>query len=194
VPDARDQATAVRDAFAATLTTIRNDTELSDEGKRRRIARAWLDTSDKLRRLRDDHTSADEQRRAALEKRVFGTGGDPGAAVAYRDAVGRAEAVTSEKEATRLLERANRIGDTQLARAVALIASERSYLNVWVDYRDSLGATDARAFTELTELNRRANDRTEKFADDMVFSIRKPQELSLISDQQLTILATSTAT
>lgn len=187
--DARARAQTIRDQFAITLTNLRNDTDLSDEGRQKRIAAAWIKARDEIQRLKADRDSTVGQRRTRLERRVFGVGDNPSDAVAYRDAVTRAEAVTSEDEAQQLLDRSVRIGDDQLARAVALIATERGYVGVWVDYRDTLSSTAAREFTELAELKRQASSRSGRLADDMVFGLPKPKELSLLNDPQLAAMA-----
>lgn len=192
MPDRVSEAIALRDQYARDVDKIRNDSTLSDEGKRIKLAKAYTAMTAKVEALRKAQQDERTSRTATLERRVFGTGSDPAAVATYRDAVSRAEAVTDEEQARQLLDRAVRIGDTQLAKAVALVATERSYTRVWSSYADTLSGYDRTVFNELAELKRDGIDKkTERMTESMAFSLSKPRELSNVNRGGLDQLANS---
>jgi len=120
-------ADKLRDAAEAAYSRIRSARALSEYAKRSQIAAIYL-------KLKED--MAAEQSRAGvasaadldlIKRRLFGIDdlvrGASGAeaatvSISFRDAQSRAEQITTERDATELLQRANMTGDELLARAV----------------------------------------------------------------------------
>ena len=102
--------------------SVREDPELSDEGKRIRLKQHYEDAdrviTERLVKLAKEVTRWDRDD----AERVFGTkglSGDPAAlAISRRDAADRVAKVTKREELRELLARATRSGDEVLARAV----------------------------------------------------------------------------
>ncbi|MGB3761831.1 MAG: hypothetical protein WA966_01310 [Ornithinimicrobium sp.] len=127
----REAAEREREAYRETTQRIREDADLSVEGRGRRLAEAYMTTKTKLRALADDESRALVERWTKLENSVFGAGGrlasDPSTfAISARDAADRAAQVQSADQAADLLDRAEADGDELLAKAVARHAVRKS--------------------------------------------------------------------
>lgn len=121
----REAAERIRSKYADEAEAIRNNRDLNDNARQRRLAEAHVRSRTSLDDLRQQETKNLGQRRGELERDLFGARGaarglDAGAhAISARDASDRAAQVTSATEAAELLARAEADGDELLARAVA---------------------------------------------------------------------------
>ena len=123
--------------FQAFADTVRSDRRLSDEAKRHALAKAWVRTADKVKEIRDDYFGQAERERKNLEARLlrppsssFASAAEKVAAdTSYRDALDRADRTENAEELTRLLSRAQRVGDDLQVRAVLATALERRDFN-----------------------------------------------------------------
>src|SRR5947209_3913614 len=114
-----DEAERLRKTYAARLEALRNRRDLSDEGRRRQMAKLKTETSDALRTLATQDNEATETRKRRLLDRAFGTTVVPASqAVAQRDALDRAAKIKTAKEAADALALAKFTGDHQLAKAI----------------------------------------------------------------------------
>lgn len=183
MPDnAYEKASEIRRARDKKVEAVRGDATLSREGKRQRIAAAELEAQKKMAAVKDSEMTGRRTRLERLERQAFGRAGDT---VAYRDAVARAEAAENPEQARRLLDRAKRIGDHELARATALVASERGWHEVIERYAEGLDGSGRKTLNELVEARGMQTDRTVRFADSMQFSLQRPAELATVSDHML---------
>ena len=123
----RQRAETIRAQYTAAEKTLRADADLSDDGRSRRLAEAWVKARKELDGLRESETARLASRERELERRLFGLPSSDGAeAISIRDAQDRASRITRSDEAAALLERAERNGDQALARAVAHHAIQQS--------------------------------------------------------------------
>lgn len=190
-PETIAAAAAIKDRYRTATDRIRGDVNLSTNGQRRQLAVAYTNASDELSALNNSNANTDATREATLERRLFGaTTNDPATHALYRDAIDRAEQIDTDTDAVRLLARSHRLGDTDLARAIALVASERGWIHVWADYRDTLTTPDRAAFDELAELRR--NSHHDRFIHGQAFALPKPPELSVMNSGRIRALATDT--
>jgi hypothetical protein len=151
--------------------------------------RAWA--NEQIETQKRLHARTQSEARTRVLRRIFGLGFSSGvgegekAAVraSYRDAIFRASSAASPAEAQLFLDRATAIGDALLARAVALIAFERSWHDVLAAYLE----THESARDALAELH--AVDRTQKreqqFLETVAFS-----QIAETADEQAARLAT----
>lgn len=174
------------------LERIRQDRELSDAGRARRIALLHHRHASEMRALREQHDRLLGEERQRLQRKAFGApipaGATPSerqaAEAGYRDALERAERAENEKDALRILDRAHRTGDPTMARAVAAIASERGWTHALSTYA---GAFDAGVVSELAELESALADPQQKFAASMTFSTAgTPREIAGLPASTLT--------
>lgn len=167
-----------RTEFAATVAAVRNDPNLSDVGKRDKLAGAWVAAQREMETLRREYSEGIVKRRRELEKSVFGirlTSTDSRASAwsDYRNALMSADGVKTEAAALRLLERAERIGDETFARALTLVAVERDYGSVLERYAAERPDVES-AFQELAKLEGTIGDRLNEGSR---LSIQRPGEV-----------------
>ncbi|MGH3810272.1 MAG: hypothetical protein ACRDRU_27360 [Pseudonocardiaceae bacterium] len=180
----------VRQTSEKTYAGIRADPNLSDVGKRKAMAAAWLKCSTTLAEIRATETDAVAARRSFLEGQLFGIGsGGPMAAADYRDAQDRAEQSAQPKDAFKLLDRTTRTQDETLAKAVAAHAVEQG----WCDVLDRYAATRPAvrdALAELRWIDAEMGSSTARIGRDAIYTPNKPPELARYSDSMIRTLAT----
>ncbi len=181
IDELRRRGRDVRAEYYRQLENVRSDRELSAEGKKTRITAAWRKAASETKQLQQELRESRETRRRELQQRVFGPlyprfaneTERQMAQLNFRDALDRADRVTNDEQATRLLERAERSGDTALARAIAAVAAERGYATTLDTYL-ATRPDDAETVRELSELTPSAQ---EHFTERMTFSIERPPEV-----------------
>ncbi|MDX2560502.1 hypothetical protein PV371_12700 [Streptomyces sp. TX20-6-3] len=106
---------------------INGKRDLTPHAKRVLLARAYVEARDALDVLKEQETKAVVRERQKLERKLFGTTGfnpDPQLIIAKRDADDRAAKYETPADARRALQRAERDGDTILAKAIASRAAD----------------------------------------------------------------------
>ncbi|MER5263076.1 hypothetical protein ABTZ99_13505 [Actinosynnema sp. NPDC002837] len=146
-------AAEIRKALDREVAHIRGLRDLSDDGKRRRIAAAYVKANDEMGQAKRETKAERETRVDELRRKLFGnpTAGDPASAINFRDALERAEGVKTAQQAARLLQRAHETGDEALGKAVAMRVFEHA----------PMGGAWGALMTEWAELN----GRTEALGD-----------------------------
>jgi hypothetical protein len=183
------QAMKIRQAFDKTCAGIRADPNLSDIGKQKAMATAWLKARDSLAGIRSAETDRIAARRATLEGQLFGIGsGNPMAAADYRDAQDRAEKCEQPRDALKLLDRTTRTQDETLAKAVAAFAVEQGWPDILDRYAASRPAAQS-ALAELRQIDAQSADSTAIVGRGAIYTPRKPPELARFSDSMIRTLA-----
>ncbi|MGY1830145.1 hypothetical protein ACI8AA_06895 [Geodermatophilus sp. SYSU D01180] len=140
----RERAERARQRYFDTAARLRDDRDLTEHARQRRLADAWVTTRRELDALREEEHRRLAARERDLERRLFGlnsAGGDTASqAISARDAQDRAARITSPAEAAELLERAERNADSTLARAIAHHALQQSRASA---FREQVQAWDA---------------------------------------------------
>ncbi|KHL19584.1 hypothetical protein CLV56_2825 [Mumia flava] len=183
-----------RGKFDETVEGIRRDRALSDEGRRVRMAQAYLEAADKIDAARTKHEAAVADRRRKLEASLFGSQGsaDPSSAISYRDALDRVDALPrgeqGERQSSKLFDRAVMTGDEQLQRALLF----RGWREGWDDVVNGYiaqrpGAQDS--LRELGGLIEAADSREGRLGITAAFRVPKPTELGSRSRSQIEALA-----
>lgn len=130
-----DKATELKNNAASQIKQIQSDKDLTQTAKAKRIAEIRSKTNEKITAYKNEHYQSKKETRDSMHHRLFGLGFPLGATEAdkqaaklnYRDALFRADTITDEASALRMLGRAQMTGDRELARAVAA----RSYEQGW---------------------------------------------------------------
>jgi hypothetical protein len=190
-----EQADQLRKQYNARLEALRNRRDLSDDGKRRQIAKLKVETSDAMRKLTKQNNEATEQRKRRLLDHVFGnTAVLPSQVVAQRDALDRAAKIKTAKEAADALELARFNGDHQLAKAIAMRSYDNALghpavsgewaavINRWAENEP---ASVDEALTELSEIHGEQQSHTARMTQSMRFSVSEPTELRGKNTDQL---------
>ena len=184
------RAMRVRQTFDKTCADIRADPDVSDLGKVKAMAAAWLKCRATLDDIRITETDAIAARRSFLEGQLFGIGsGGPIAAADYRDAQDRAEQSAKPMDALRLLDRTTRTQDETLAKAVAAHAVEQGWSNVLDRYAATRPAARD-ALAELRRIDTETNSGTSILGRGAIYNPTKPPELARYSDSMIRTLAT----
>lgn len=173
-------------AYARKLEAIRANKDLSDEGKRRQIAREWKAHSKAMGAARQEAVADIAVRRRRLERKAFGAPPETTQAD-YRDALGRADALATADAAHAALSRAQRTGDAVLARAVATVAAERGWRGVLGAYAGA-DAVVADALDQLAGLGEQ-DDAAARLKRSVATSASTPPELRSLAPEQVDRLA-----
>jgi hypothetical protein len=182
-------AMRIRQTFDKTCAGIRADLDLSDTGKEKSMAAAYLKARTALTEIRATETGTIIARRTALELQLFGVGpGGPLAAADYRDAQDRAEQCAQPKDALKLLDRVTRTGDETLAKAVAGYAVEQGWNAVLDQYAASRPAAQ-NALGELRQIDADTSNSAGFLARSAIYNPPKPPELQRFSDSMIATLA-----
>lgn len=170
--------------FDLKLTRIRSNPDLNDQAKRRMLQEAYDDAARKHRELIEKDQSGTSEKLARLEKGVFGISypGDVATGVdkerirqSYRDASFKVSGMKPE-ELERILERAERTQDKQLAKAVYHEATERGVRHVADSYLKD--RTEERGRWEEYTATRLEAESVEKLLfGAMAYGPTKPPEL-----------------
>ncbi|MFF5919557.1 hypothetical protein ACFY8C_14545 [Streptomyces flavochromogenes] len=122
-------AEEIRQRLTDFTQRINGKRDLTPHAKRVMLARAYVEARDAIDELRQQETSNIAHERKKLERKLFGTTGfnpDPQLIIAKRDADDRAAKYQTPAEARHALQRAERDGDTILAKAIASRAADWS--------------------------------------------------------------------
>jgi len=166
----------IRERLAEAIAAARGNTNLSDDGRKRIIAAAYVKADNAAGTLRTQQAEQRASARRSVESRLFGMNmydsRDPASVMLHRDARDRASRITSPEEAVRLLESSVVGGDKVMCRAIlgqamqnpALQGVVERYTEVMPDDTESvdellgLNAADAQASTPAGRLMREMND------------------------------------
>ncbi|KMS81795.1 hypothetical protein ACH49_01300 [Streptomyces leeuwenhoekii] len=124
----------IRQQLDVKAARIHNLRDLAPHAKQTLLARAYVEARDALNRAREEETQSIEAQRRKLERKLFGNDGmalDPSAAINRREANDRAAKLDTADEALRAMQRAERDGDTIMAKAIAARAAELSLDPTW---------------------------------------------------------------
>jgi hypothetical protein len=178
---------SIRKRYIDRVADLRARKDLSEEGRRRQIAKARTDADAAMREIAKADQADREKRHAELLARIFGNPRpqDSTSVVSYRDAQDRAAGLKTPEQAAALLSRARSTGDRLLAQAVAMRALDGAM-------RDTLGNTGwpavlddwateqpsgvDEALTELSQLHREQSTRG-KFARNLHYALPAVSEL-----------------
>jgi len=143
---------ANRDLFVRKLEQVRADSDLSREGRARRLAPLYQEAKVEETRLRQARRDELAKRTSDAERKAFAPpslrGADPALVqMNFRSALDSVEQINDNAELARKLERATLTGDRTLARAVAIRANELGADHVVTTYL----ANDEQARKDWTE-------------------------------------------
>jgi hypothetical protein len=170
------KASEIRRAAEQRIVAIQSNKNLADADKVKQIMeiRAWA--NEQIETQKRLHARTQTDARTSILRRIFGLGFPTGVGEAdkaavrasYRDAVFKADRIETSEQAQLFLDRATAIGDSLLARAVALIAFERGWHDVLAAYME----THESARQSLAELYaiERAQKREQQFLETVAFS------------------------
>lgn len=175
--EVKQKVAAIQQRLDNAVREIRDNQSFSESGRRGEMAQAVLQAKKDADSLRDKFIAARSMRRESLQKSLFG---DLSTASALdvsnmRDADDRAERLETVDAAQSLLERARDRGDGVLARAVARHAFNRGWRDVIDTYGEQAGTFTRDQLAELSDIP--SGHRT-NMADDVIFRVRSPQEIS----------------
>ena len=181
-----DEARKIQNRLANRVADLRRRRDLSDEGRRRQIAKAKEDADNAMRKLRVENEAARQRREETLLRQLFGNAAarDATSVVSFRDAQDRAEHLTKADEAAELLARARRSGDNLLAKAVGMRALNQARLpganTGWATVLDHWAQDEAPSVDEaLSELGalHRAHSAPSRLMESATFTVATPAEL-----------------
>ncbi|OYN78897.1 hypothetical protein [Mycolicibacterium sphagni] len=160
-----------------TIESLRNNSSLSDRGRRAEMARATVNAKQMVDRLKTEVVTARNQERERLEMHLFGLASDQGGIAAARDAADRADKIEGPDVAAAALKRAQLMSDKSMQRAIAYRATTKGWNNVVDQYVDGLGAEGIPTALSLQKLAEIPGGPGTNLADAAVFRVREPREL-----------------
>ncbi len=181
-------ADKIRGRLTAELADIRSRKDLSEDGRRRQLARVRTRAEKEMRELARAEETTRETRRRELIKQLFEnpTAYDTSSTISYRDARTRAANLKKPDEAAQLLAEATMAGDRPLARAAAMRAldgamGDPTRSDQWAavvnEWAKSQPASVDEALTELSELQNQARG-TSRVTASMQYSLPPVPELA----------------
>ncbi|RFU18828.1 hypothetical protein [Geodermatophilus marinus] len=194
--DTEAEVAAEIETYRRRLDSVRQDPQLSEEGRRNAIARLYSGVTSRIAGRRTALASSVGTERSKLEGDLFGAGyylrDQVAAAVSLRDAEDRVDRVPAGDEdgLSRLLARALRNGDEILAKACLRRGWDEGSNRVVNEYADAR-PDKVPAIERLIDL-RNTSAAGDAVTDlrEMIFIVPKPQELAFYySDQQIAAMA-----
>ncbi len=170
------KASEIRRAAEQRIAAIQSNRNLVDADKVKQIMeiRAWA--NEQIETQKRLHARTQQDARTRILRRIFGLGFATGVTeadkaavrVSYRDAVFKADGIETPERAQFFLDRAAAIGDTLLAKAVALISFERGWHDVLAAYMET-HENSRQSLAELQAIER-AQKREQQFLETVAFS------------------------
>lgn len=132
------RASEARMAYQDAVKRIRDDRDLSPQGRSRAIAREWVRAERDISEARESWVADQQRRRASYEEKVLrprkpmGLSASEKIAIdaSFRDALDRAERAESAETRLKMLRQARHTGDDLQERAVVVVALDRKELEV----------------------------------------------------------------
>lgn len=124
----------IRQQLDAKAARIHALNDLAPHAKQTLLARAYVEAREALNRAREEETQGIEIQRRKLDRKLFGNDGNPldaAAAINRREANDRAAKLDTADQALQAMQRAERDGDTVMAKAIAARAAELSLDPSW---------------------------------------------------------------
>lgn len=122
---AATKAASIHAAMQSAVEAIRSNTDLSEEGRTRQMARVYTQARDAMQALRQEFETEREATAKKLNREIFGNT-ESADVMSVRDARDRARRLEDPAEAAQLLNWAEDDGDEVLARAIAEQAHRNS--------------------------------------------------------------------
>lgn len=183
----------LRATFQRNLDNIRGRQDLTPQAREVAIARAYRTTRDGLAAARQTDAERYQRQRSFLERRLFGGDDSTGYnALSARDAREKAAGYSDPREAHEAFQRAQRAGDTDLAKALAAHAADLASQPI-------VGAAwqpIVRQYVEGNDRRSKAYEELSKLADptdglDFTYVLDKPRELGRYHEHQVDQVANS---
>lgn len=177
-----------QDTYSRRVKKIREDPNLSGEGKRRAMAVERQNALSDIEQIKTAANTAYESRVRDLERKLFGIRDIPNdihAAISYRDAQDRVREIANGGEAQQMMARALRNGDDLLARALFdrgwELRGDRIANSGWGEvvnaYVSEMRPDLADDFSELAHLQQ-INTRERRMHEAIETGVHTPAELS----------------
>ncbi|MFD0117662.1 hypothetical protein ACFVZL_19880 [Streptomyces sp. NPDC058320] len=184
----------IRQQLNTKTDRINSQRNLTPTAKQTMIARAFVEARDALDQVKQSETDRIGRERKQLERKLFGSNGfslDPNAAVSRRDAADRAAKIETAEEALRTMQRAERDGDTTLAKAIASRAADYSGDPVWANVVTTYVADKPSEADTLKAMQQLPDteDAMWRMQQAMQYGIATPSELGQASGYQVDALA-----
>ncbi|NWL13500.1 hypothetical protein DM793_19740 [Paenarthrobacter nitroguajacolicus] len=166
------------------IEAIRQNRNLSADGKRAQIAALYLRNKEEVGKLEKQEAATRTNRINHIRKTVFGLSGNPGPqdVISYRDAQDRVANLGTDDEAkaAQLFDRAQLSGDNILAAAVVNRALEAGWVNVANSYIEAHPYYGSMV-EELWYLNQDSPENEtnlgKAFENSLAFHLEKPHEI-----------------
>ncbi|MFD5790724.1 hypothetical protein ACFWH1_29410 [Streptomyces sp. NPDC127037] len=187
----------IRESYARQIEKIRDREDLTPQAKQVAMARAHTTASERINAIRDNDRQQYQERRTALEKRLFGSRELSGIdAISARDARDRASKYLHPDEAAQAYQRAQRDGDKEMMRALGNWAADQAALpflgDSWRPLVEQHAAATPGYGQNLEELRSLREPGT--YNDGTYVTPAVPSELGRMSPQQVSSLAASEMT
>jgi hypothetical protein len=191
----RDRVKKIRDRALGQYQKVRTQKNLTDTGRRARLAAAWRAANAEAQQLLDDERRRLTKRAERIMRDKFGhVSPNDARIISIRDAADRAARVEGPKEAAELMNRAELNGDDVLLTALARECMRRrnplepdywGLFTTWMRQQPD----GAEVLEELTTLGAEELESGNRLVRDSVFNVPRPDELTGLSNTQLNELA-----
>lgn len=169
---------------------IRNNKNLTLEGKTKQIAAVHLDYKQQVNALEAEDRASRASKADSLRRSLFGLTGssDANATISYRDAQDRVAAIQDENQALELLDRADLSNDEILTKAIVGKAAEEGWGNLVSSYTSKHPYYGSK-LQELANLHNDENSIEGVMNHAMSYTLTAPAEVARYSEGMLENLA-----
>lgn len=167
----RDDAASQKRRFREQTDGIKSNRDLTDEAKERQIAELRTQTDRTLLDLENKEAAIINDKLASLRRTIDGPVGTAATdVIQFRDAQDRADRLTEQSDAERVMERALRSNDTSLAHAVFQRALEYGWTTV-IDSFTAANPATREAVNDYITLDRFQNDMGRVFERSLTYRL-----------------------
>lgn len=136
---------ALKASHLEAIRDIEADTRLSEDGKKIELAQTYEANQKEMDRYREKFEAETDKASVTAGKRLFGpTSGDPASLLSHRDALDRADKITTEEEGLAQIDRARYSGDESMVRALTLQAHRKGWDSVLGEVEKAAPGTGAK--------------------------------------------------
>ncbi|MDI9929782.1 hypothetical protein QM588_05140 [Rhodococcus sp. IEGM 1354] len=136
---------ALKASHLEAIRDIEADTRLSEDGKKIELAKAYQENQAAMDGYRARFEAETDKASVTAGRRLFGpTSGDSASLLSHRDALDRAEKITTEDDARDQIDRARYSGDESMVRALTMQAHRKGWDSVLGEVEKAAPGTKAK--------------------------------------------------
>lgn len=174
VIELREKAATIKRNMDEEARAARANGNLSRSGQDQAIDDVYNTAAHEIAALRAEETRHIHARLTTISRKLSGQiTNDPASIIPFRDAQDRAEQITEEAEAERIITRAIRSDDHVLAKAIAMRALDETWMDTYDQFKTAYPQYD-QAVQDYVDMRHVQDGLAHKLAASAAYSITRP--------------------